>query len=426
MANNTPDLFAQQGNSKKTRHVYSVSEITRDIKLVLENTFGEVWVEGEVSGVSKISTGTLFFNLKDSLSLLKCVMFNSYVSGVKFEIKDGLSLICFGRVGVYEKEGKYQLYVQALEPKGVGSLQLALEQLKERLEKEGLFSPAHKKPIPYLPSRIGVVTSISGAAIKDILKVLETRFKDVHIVVNPVRVQGEGAKEEISEAIKDFNLLNQEQPADKQVEVMIVGRGGGSIEDLWAFNEEVVARAIYNSRIPVISAIGHERDWTIADLVADFRAPTPSAAAEKVIPRKDDLREKVEDLMRDLKRSLSDTIITFEESIDELKHRLSISNPLALLCQYKDRISDLAKQAGVRINHFIRLRESEFIKSAQKLSSLNPLNILSRGFSVTFKFPGLEIIKEARAVKAGDIIKTRLYKGELVSEVREVKKDGRD
>ncbi len=290
----------QAKKNSSARHVYTVSEITQDIKLILEANFNDVWVEGEVSGFTKTPKGIMFFSLKDNTSLLKCVMFNSHGASVKFEIKDGMNLICFGRIGVYEKDGKYQLYVQQVEPKGIGSLQLALEQLKEKLEKEGLFAAEHKKPIPYLPSKIGVVTSLSGAAIKDILKVLDRRFSDVQIIINPAQVQGESAKEEISQAIRDFNLFNERVPAPERIEVMIVGRGGGSIEDLWAFNEEIVARAIYNSKIPVISAVGHERDWTIADLVADLRAPTPSVAAELVIPKKEDLRERLNALSQDL------------------------------------------------------------------------------------------------------------------------------
>ena len=439
MSKTTQDLFAQPADFKKTKHIYTISEITQDIKIILENTFGEVWVEGEVSGISKISTGTVFFSLKDNQSLLKCVMFYSYASEVKFEIKDGMQIICFGKISVYEKDGKYQLYVQKIEPKGIGSLQLALEQLKQKLEKEGLFRPEHKKPIPYLPSRIGAVTSLSGAAIKDVLKVLDRRFSDIHIIIHPVRVQGEGAKEEIAQAIKDFNLLNEQLAKDEQIEVMIVGRGGGSIEDLWAFNEEIVARAIYNSKIPIISAVGHERDWTIADLVADLRAPTPSVAAELVTPKKEDLREKLNDLTRGLKRLFLDITTGFQETIDDLAHRLGLNiehslelnisrynatakklallNPCILIQQYKIRALDLARQIYVRMVYLIKLRQSEFTKAIEKLSSLSPLNILSRGYSIAFKIPESAILKDAKSIKVGDMVKTKLHKGEILSQV---------
>lgn len=446
MSERMPELFPTKTNgTKKLRHIYTVSEITRDIKLVLENTFAEVWVEGEVSGVNKIPTGTIFFTLKDDSSLLRCVMFASFAGNIKFEIKDGLNLICSGYIGVYEKEGKYQLYVREVEPKGIGGLQLALEQLKQKLEKEGLFSPSHKKPIPYLPSRIGVVTSLSGAAVRDILKVLDERFKDVHIIINPVRVQGEGAKEEIAQAIKDFNLLNQRLPQNQRIEVMIVGRGGGSIEDLWAFNEEIVARAIYNSGIPIISAVGHERDWTVADLVADLRAPTPSVAAELVIPKKEDLREEQDELIHDLKRVFLDITLNFQETVDDLTNRLSLImdhilelstayfnaaikklvllNPAVLIPKYQERIMELARQIYLCMGYFIKLRQSEFTGALEKLSSLSPLNILSRGYSITFKLPRGDILKDTKFIEAGDTIKTRLAKGEILSQVTEVNRD---
>lgn len=454
MSKNQPDLFKQSLtggpsekepaiDAKKGRYVYTVSEITQDVKILLENTFTEIWVEGEVSGISRISTGTVFFSLKDNNSLLKCVMFNSFASAAKFQIKDGMNLLCFGRIGVYEKDGKYQLYVQSLEPKGVGSLQLALEQLKIKLEKEGLFKPEHKRPIPYLPSRIGVVTSSTGAAIKDILKVLERRFKDVHLILNSVRVQGEGAGAEIAGAIKEFDSFNQNLPKQERVEVLIVGRGGGSIEDLWAFNEEVVARAIYNCSIPVISAVGHERDWTISDLVADLRAPTPSVAAEVVIPKKEDLGDKLSGLTEDLGRALSELSIGLREELDDLAYRLQLNighslelnksrfsavhkklgllNPCLLIEQYKTRTKDLARQIYVRASHFLELRQSCLVKNIEKLSGLSPLNILSRGYSIAFKMPEGDVIKDTSSLRAGDIIKTRLEKGEVISQVKEVK-----
>ena len=423
-------------------HIYTVSEITQDIKLILENTFAQVWVEGEVSGLSRIPTGTVFFNLKDNASLLKCVIFFSAATNIKFDLKDGMQLVCCGRISVYEKDGKYQLYVQSAEPRGIGSLQLALEQLKQKLEKEGLFRPEHKRPIPYLPSHIGVVTSLSGAAIKDILKILDRRFKDTHIIINPVKVQGEGAKEEIAQAIKDFNDFNSRLALASRIEVMIVGRGGGSIEDLWAFNEEIVARAIYSSKIPVISAVGHERDVTIADLVADVRAATPSVAAELVIPKKEDLKDSLIDLAGDLKRTLSKIVLNFQENMDELLHRLllgtahilelntgelntlakklTLLNPKVIINRYQEKITDLASQIYVRLNHFIKLRQAEFTKALEKLSSLSPLNILGRGYSITFKMPEDRIIKEAACVKVGELIKTKLHKGEILSQVTKI------
>ena len=438
----TQDLFTESKDLKPPRRIFTVSQITQDIKLILEAAFGEVWIEGEVSNFQAHHSGHFYFTLKDDSSVLPAVMFARANREVKFKIENGLKVICAGKVSAYTARGQYQIIVEKLEPKGVGSLQLALEQLKQKLEKEGLFAPAHKRPIPYLPARIGVVTSLSGAAIKDILKVLDRRFRDINIIINPVQVQGEKAKDEIAQAIKDFNLLNDSLAAEERIEVMIVGRGGGSMEDLWAFNEEVVARAIYNSRIPVISAVGHERDWTIADLVADLRAPTPSVAAELVIPKKEELRQKVEELSQDIKRSFLDTSLNLKEAAGELTRRLVLSmqnvfrlgisefqaqekklallNPALLIQQYKIQMLDLARQIYVRIGHFIKLKEAQFNKAVEKLSNLSPLNILSRGYSITFKMPEGEIIKERNAVKSGDMVKTKLHKGAFLSKIIEV------
>ncbi|MGA2775171.1 MAG: exodeoxyribonuclease VII large subunit [Candidatus Omnitrophota bacterium] len=402
------------------RHIYTVAEITQDIKLILENTFAQVWVEGEVSNFRPSQAGHLYFSLKDKDALLNAVIFARAALETKFKLEDGLKVICYGKIDVYPPRGQYQLIIEKIEPKGIGSLQLALEQLKRKLEKEGLFAEDHKRPIPYLPSRIGLVTSISGAAIKDILKVLERRFGDIHVVINPVQVQGDTAKDEIACAIEEFNCYNENLPLEEHIEVLIVGRGGGSIEDLWAFNEEIVARAIYNSGIPVISAVGHERDWTVADLVADMRAPTPSSAAELVVPEKKELREQIEVLVESLNLSMNHSIELLRQDFFSTQKKLSLLNPIALLKQYKERVLDLARQIFVRTEHFLKLRRAGFNTLIEKLASLSPLNILARGYSITFKMPGEEIIKSTQGLKTGDAIKTRLHKGEIISRVTEV------
>jgi len=402
-----------ESGSQKHRHIYTVSQLTQDIKLILENALDYVWVEGEVSGMSRISTGTVFFTLKDERAQLKCVLFFNTALSLKFQIKNGIKIIVFGHIGVYERSGNYQLYVEKIEPLGVGSLQLALEQLKIKLEKEGLFDPGHKKPIPYLPSCIGIVTSATGAAIKDILKVIDRRFRDVEIIINPVRVQGEGAKEDIAEAIRDFNRFGK-------VEVIILARGGGSIEDLWAFNEEQVAYAVYNSRIPIICAVGHERDVTISDLVADLRAPTPSVAAELVLPKKEDLRQAVEDYLGRLNFNIRHTLELSANQFRTAYKKLQLLNPVLRIPYYRQRLVDLNRQLGMSIKNFIGLRAARFQKVIEKLETLSPLGILSRGYSITFKLPEEKIIKDAGALSKGDIIKTKLHKGEIVSEVQEV------
>ena len=430
------------------RHIFSVTEITQGIKLILGEHFSSVWVEGEISNFRPSSTGHWYFSLKDEASVLSGVIFSRTGREVPFKLEDGLKVICFGSVDVYAPRGSYQLIIERIEPKGIGSLQLALEQLKARLEKEGLFAAEHKKPIPYLPARIGVVTSITGAAVKDILKVLDRRFKDVHIIIAPVKVQGDGAKEEIVAAIQDFNTYNDRCAAQDRIDVLIVGRGGGSIEDLWAFNEEIVARAIYASRIPVISAVGHERDITIADLVADRRAATPSVAAEIVIPRKEDLREQLDALTLRMSNSFVDTLADSSQRRDDALRRLKLGtdhiwelnrqsldgisakllrvNPALVIPEYITRILDLARQISVRIKHVIALKGSRFGGVVEKMSSLNPLNILSRGYSVTFLLPGEKIIKDAKSVKAGDRVRTKLSRGALLSTVTEVQTDGGD
>jgi exodeoxyribonuclease VII large subunit len=436
------DLFGGQVDLRKPQRVYSVTEITQNIKIVLEGAIGEVWVEGEVSNFQAHTSGHFYFTLKDDSNILPAAMFARANRELKFKIENGLKVICFGKVSAYGPRGQYQVIVEKIEPKGIGSLQLALEQLKAKLEKEGLFAAEHKRPIPYLPGRIGIVTSLQGAAIKDILKVLDRRFSDVHIIINSAQVQGEGAREEIALAIKELNLLNEGLPQKERIEVMIVGRGGGSIEDLWAFNEEIVARAIYNSKIPVISAVGHERDVTIADLVADLRAATPSEAAERVTPRKEDLKERLRDASGALKSSFEQIALNFEESIEDsvrrmflgMQHLLELSlgefdtfqkklallNPVVLIEQHKTRIADLARQIYIRMQHFMQLRQAVFSSAAEKLSSLSPLNILGRGYSITFKMPELAVIKDAKTLHAGDTIKSKLYKGEVVSKVMEV------
>lgn len=446
-----PDLFKKADTLTKDRHIYTVSQITRDIKLILENTFAEVWVEGEISNFSVSAAGHCYFSLRDSSALLPSAMFSRAYKDVKFKIENGLKVICFGTIDVYEPHGAYKLIVQRMEPKGIGSLQLALEQLKTKLEKEGLFAPQRKRPIPYLPSTVGVVTSLSGAAIKDILKVLERRFSDARILIRPAQVQGDSAKEDIARAIEELNAYNEQAPPEGRIEVMIVGRGGGSMEDLWAFNEEAVARAIYNSKIPVISAVGHERDWTIADLVADVRAATPSVAAELVMPRKEDLKERLGLLLQDLRRSFTDMVAGLEEAsaaavrrllfsmehnirlhisgFEALKKKLALLNPLAIIEQHRARIEDLRRQIWVRMVHFLQLKEAQAGRAFERLEGLSPLSVLSRGYSITFKIPGGAVLRDPCQVAAGDMIRTRLHKGEIISRVterKEVSRDGRD
>ena len=364
------------------------------------------------------SSGHMYFSLKDAKSVLNCAMFKRTNEGLKFRPKDGMQIICFGSISVYEPRGNYQLIIERMEPKGVGALQIAFAQLKEKLAKEGLFDPAHKVPIPFLPQRIGVVTSPTGAAIRDILNVLSRRFANVNVILYPVMVQGEGASQQIARAVDDFNrLFELSEGKIPDVDVLIVGRGGGSLEDLWAFNEEIVARAIYNSRIPVISAVGHEIDWTIADFVADLRAPTPSAAAEMVISRKEELATTVKNSIERLSAAMENTLELLSSRLSGLKDAYVLRRPLNVLLQYQQRVDELTKTMSVKIDHYVQMAQQEFKNSIGKLNALSPLAILSRGYSITKRSSDDKIIKDASQVKKGDQIITKLHKGEIKSTV---------
>ena len=395
---------------KEEKRIYTVSELTDDIKILLENTFPEVWVEGEVSNFSQSQAGHIYFSLKDEKSSLRCVFFRAANNGLKFSLKDGLSCLAFGRVNVYAPVGQYQLNIQRLEPKGAGALQLAFEQLKEKLSKEGLFDSGHKMALPVLPLRVGVVTSPVGAAIRDILNILRRRAPFVKIILNPVKVQGPGAAEEIARAITEFNQY-------REIDVLIVGRGGGSLEDLWAFNEEVVARALYGCQIPVISAVGHEVDWTIADFVADLRAPTPSAAAELVVRKKEDLISGLEHLFIRMNVSVENKIKGFTKELFRLRDAYVLKYPLNVVQVYVQRVDELNHRLNQKAKHILEVVWHRFVHLSEKLNVLSPLNILSRGYSITFKLPEMKLVTELFQLKTSDCIQTRLKSGSIVSQV---------
>jgi len=375
---------------QKMPKILTISELTHDLKEVLENIFQDVWVEGEVSNLRSPGSGHSYFSLKDAQSVLRCVLFRQAAARLKFALADGMHVVASGRIGVYGRDGQYQLYVDTLQPKGTGALQMAFEQLKARLAQEGLFDEARKKPLPFLPETIGVVTSPTGAVIRDILQVLERRFPRAHVVINPVRVQGEGAAGEIVRAVEEFNAWGL-------ADVIILARGGGSLEDLWSFNEEQVAHAIAASGIPVVSAVGHETDYTIADFVADKRAPTPSAAAEMVMPAEADLRERIDQLVKHLWRSLADVVP-----------------------QQAQRIDDLCEEMRRALQNRFEAKKLEVDGFCRELEALNPLAILRRGYSVTMAEDGRTAIRRTDQLKAGDRLKTRLAKGEFLSRVEEI------
>lgn len=394
--------------------ILTVSELTKQIKNLLEVSFDKVYVEGEISNVSVPVSGHTYFTLKDKDSQISAVLFKFSQKKIKFTVEDGLNVICCGRVTVYGPRGQYQIVVENIEPKGFGKLQLAFEQLKEKLAKEGLFDEKFKKPIPFLPGRIGIVTSATGKAIQDILNVINRRFSNLEILLMPVKVQGQDACKEIADAIEAFNRY-------KKVDVIITGRGGGSLEDLWAFNEEIVARAIFNSQIPVISAVGHEPDVTISDLTADLRAPTPSAAAELVIEKKEQIQEYLNELFSRLNRLCLFKTEMMKSDLEKISGNYLFKHPDNFLLFTQQKLDDISKTLNSAAVYFMDLQKEKFKSAVSRLNTLNPLSILSRGYSVTTEEKTGKIILDAGQVKKGDIIKTRLQKSIITSEVQNFK-----
>ena len=434
----------------------SVSDVTRLIRNSLEDQFQDVWIEGEISNLRAPSSGHLYFTLKDSQSQLRGVLFRSGALRLRFALQEGLAVIARGRISVYEPRGEYQLIVDSLEPKGVGAFQLAFEQLKERLSQEGLFDEARKRRLPAFPRTVGVVTSLTGAAIRDIVAVLRRRCPIVNILIAPVPVQGDGAGASIAEAIDALSAM-------PQVEVLIVGRGGGASEDLWAFNEEAVVRAIARSRVPVVSAVGHEIDVTLSDFAADHRAPTPSAAAEAVVPVLDEIMERLDELARRLSR-IVDTMLQmqrhrFERSLnvlhemrfriqteaqrlDELRdgltrifteqltalHREMVERRHLLLAQGPQSriqrslvlIPQLCKRLEQEARRGLIGRRQSVALQMAALDALSPLAILQRGFSIVQTVSDGRVVRRASDVAVGASVQVRLAEGQLVCQVDKV------
>jgi len=437
------------------RRVWRVADLVSAARTSLEREYTDVWVEGEISNFRPADSGHLYFTLKDGDAQLRIVMFRSSVRLLRFKPAEGLAVIARGRVTIYEPRGELQLSAEYLEPKGAGALQIAFEQLKAKLAAEGLFDAARKKPLPALPRRIGIVTSPRGAAIQDMLNILRRRHASVPILVYPAQVQGEAAPAELRAGIQYFNR-------ERNAEVIIVARGGGSIEDLAAFNDEALARAIASSAIPVISAVGHETDFTIADFVADLRAPTPSAAAELVIESRHQLEERVASLRQRLARGaryrlllarqtltewaqhaafarMHDALARRQQRVDDLLHRL-VSAERRLLRQYGSRLD----VAGARIRHFdvrrqlaamareidshtaalaaamrrfLLVRRARWERSGARLEEMSPLKILDRGYALVFD-PAGKLVKDVAQVSVGDEVSTRLARGTFVSTVK--------
>jgi exodeoxyribonuclease VII large subunit len=437
-------------NLQPTRHILTVTELTARIRVLIEGEFPDLWVEGEVSNFRQAQSGHLYFTLKDERAQVRCVCFRNEARMLKFRPEDGLRVTVRGALSVYEARGEYQIYVQHIEPVGLGALQLAFEQLKQRLEAEGLFAAERKKPLPLLPRRIGLVTSPTGAAVRDILRVLRRRYPNAHVVLFPVRVQGEGAAKEIVEALRYFNKK-------RLADVLILARGGGSLEDLWAFNEEIVARAVAASQIPIVCGVGHETDFTIADFAADVRAATPSAAAEIVVRSREEFdrhigeldrrlverlrymllerRHRIQQLVGDRAfRRLPDLVRQRRQRVDELalaqaellRQRLkttadqvrSLERRLAgidlriRLAALRLRIEQGSERLGNAAERFFTARRHRLAALAVQLDERSPLRLLERGYAICYDASG-RLLRGVEGVSVGDEISVQLARGRL-------------
>lgn len=395
--------------------VLSVSQLNRYIKMNFDadENLANIFISGEISNFTNhYRTGHLYFTLKDDSAAVRAVMFNSSAKRLKFMPEDGMKVIARGRVSVYEASGQYQLYVDDMQPDGVGALNLAYEQLKEKLQKEGLFSELHKKPLPPYPEKVGVITSPTGAAVRDIINVLGRRFPYAEIVFCPVLVQGEGAHLQLTDAV---NLFNSERAAD----VIIIGRGGGSIEDLWEFNDEGLARAVYNSEIPVISAVGHETDFTICDFVADMRAPTPSAAAELAVPDANELQYALSALKNRMFLNVSSRIADRRSRLEYLTSKGALKSPDEMLSNRSQRLDTAFSKMLSSYENRIGGKKVEFISAATALSKLDPMSVLMRGFAFVSDKNGKNVYS-SQALAKGDKINVRFHDGSAVCEVKEI------
>lgn len=395
--------------------VLSVSQLNRYIKMNFDadENLANIFISGEISNFTNhYRTGHLYFTLKDDSAAVRAVMFNSSAKRLKFMPEDGMKVIARGRVSVYEASGQYQLYVDDMQPDGVGALNLAYEQLKEKLQKEGLFSELHKKPLPPYPEKVGVITSPTGAAVRDIINVLGRRFPYAEIVFCPVLVQGDGAHLQLTDAV---NLFNSERAAD----VIIIGRGGGSIEDLWEFNDEGLARAVYNSDIPVISAVGHETDFTICDFVADMRAPTPSAAAELAVPDANELQYALSALKNRMFLNVSSGIADRRSRLEYLASKGVLKSPDEMLSNRSQRLDTAFSKMLSSYENRIGGKKVEFISAATALSKLDPMSVLMRGFAFVSDKNGKNVYS-SQALAKGDKINVRFHDGSAVCEVKEI------
>ncbi len=407
---------SQVADSSTNERVLTVTQLTAQLKGVVESKFSEVWVAGEISNFSRPQSGHCYFTLKDDAAQLRGVIWRGTASKLKFNLEDGLEVVCRGHLDVYPPRGSYQLVVEQIHLQGVGALELALRKLREKLGKEGLFDAERKRRLPTFPRRIGVVTSPTGAAIRDFLEVLRRRWRGVEVFVFPVRVQGDGASTEIADSIR---MANQLKPP---LDVLVVGRGGGSLEDLWPFNEEEVVRAIAASHVPTVSAVGHEIDVTLADLAADVRALTPSEAAERVVPSSQDVAELMRNLHTRLQTALKSQATALRSRLDALASRPALARPLDTVHNLSRQIDDFAARLHTAANISFRDKQSRLAAVSGKLDTLSPLSVLGRGYSVTKDHQTGQVITSARRLRKGQSIQTRFAEGTAISTVEKIER----
>jgi len=388
----------------------TVSQLTRQIKDAVEGNFPIVWVVGEVTNCTRAGSGHVYLTLKDDAAQIRAVVWRNTAARLKFDLRDGLEVVASGPIEVYEARGTYQLIVEQLLPQGMGALELAFRQLCEKLSAQGLFAAERKRKLPRFPRRIALVTSPTGAAVRDMLQVITRRWGAADIVVVPVAVQGEGAAEQIAAAIRMVHLI-------PGVDVVIAGRGGGSLEDLWAFNEEVVARAIFDCQIPVVSAVGHEIDVTVADLVADVRALTPSEAGEFIVPHHEEVRSELARLEQHLAQALRSQAATARARLESLGSRRVLTRPLERLHELARRIDELEMRGRRAIMNRLVLARQQLATAGGRLEALSPLKVLERGYSVTRLVPSGAVVRSSSQVSPGDILETLLQSGRLTSRV---------
>ncbi len=396
-----------------TPAVYTVSQLNNYVKSLLDNNeaLAHVFVTGEISNFKAHYTGHLYMSVKDENSSIKAVMFAGNASRLRFKPENGMRIIAFGSVSLFPRDGSYQLYINDMQPDGIGSLNLAFEQLKKKLEAEGLFDKRYKKDIPFFPKRVGVVTSETGAAVRDIINVISRRCPGTEIILKPVLVQGDGASKDIADAV---NLFNEFNAAD----VLIVGRGGGSIEDLWAFNEEIVARAVFASHIPVISAVGHETDYTICDFVADLRAPTPSAAAELAVPDVFALKSELS-LKKSKMFSAQLHFINYQrERLLRIESSGALKNPLLKINEDRKKIAGISERMNLSAKRLVENERGTLSNYAGKLNALSPLNVIARGYSLAFK--NGNPVTDVNTLSVGDELKIKIKNGTVLAGVKSI------